>query len=133
MSNKKFNILVVDDEPSIIRLYTRIFERNDYSVRGALGGKEAIELVKESIPDLILLDIMMPEMNGFEACRIIKEMKNRKQPFIFMFSNKVADTEEIRSAILEARADGFIPKTISKNLLIEQVEELLNSDDVSPL
>lgn len=70
------NILVVDDMPVNIELLKALLEPRGYHVNGAASGADALKIIDKSVPDLILLDVMMPEMNGFETCRRVREKKS---------------------------------------------------------
>src|SRR6056297_2553174 len=79
------NILIVDDDPYTLEMITNILERNGYSTRAAERGKKALEIIKTQNPDLLLLDINLPDMNGFEICRKSKALnKDRNVPVIFI-------------------------------------------------
>lgn len=126
------SILIVDDEPEIVSLYKKIMTRVGYNARGALGGEECLEMIKSQMPDLILLDVMMPRMDGFEVCKRIKETYTENLPFIYMFSNKKNDTDTTK-AILYSNADGFISKTIKITELVEFLKELFKHKEERPL
>ncbi|HBE36035.1 MAG TPA: adenylate/guanylate cyclase domain-containing response regulator, partial [Cyanobacteria bacterium UBA11368] len=84
-STIKANILVVDDTPNNVRLLSVILSKQGYQVRKALNGERAIAAVQEFPPDLILLDVMMPEMNGYQVCQQLKASpKTRSIPVIFL-------------------------------------------------
>lgn len=120
-------VMVVDDEPDILILYERIFKKYGFEFYGARSGEEAIERVQACRPYLILMDIMMPGMDGFETCRYIKtKMEPENVPFIYLFSNKVS-TDEINKAIKYSNADGFLPKTMEFKELIEFIENLFQA------
>lgn len=87
-------ILIVDDEPINVLIAQKILQKKDYDVITAASGAEALEKIKETPPDLILLDIMMPEMNGFEVCnQLQKNQKTKDIPVIFLTA--VAEKESI--------------------------------------
>lgn len=93
VENTLANILIVDDIPSNIRLMVSILDENGYSVSYAQSGKNAIELCKRVNFDLILLDVMMPEMDGFEVCGVLKEMEQtRDVPIIFLTARTDQDS-----------------------------------------
>ena len=74
MAEKTFKILVVDDEPDILEFLSYNLEKEGFQVETAENGKQALEKAKKSQPDIVLLDVMMPEMDGIEACRTMREM-----------------------------------------------------------
>jgi two-component system, sensor histidine kinase and response regulator len=94
MLSKKPKILIVDDTAENINVLIRVFERTDYQISFAPNGKKALELISMEMPDLILLDIMMPEMDGFEVCKTIKaNPETREIPIIFITAKD--ETEDI--------------------------------------
>lgn len=102
-------VLLVDDNTDFLLSFIKFLESFDeLNVTGiALNGKEAIEKVKALKPDIILMDIAMPEMNGLDATRIIKSFAPTTVVFIITIHN----SSEYKHAAIEAGADGFIPKT----------------------
>lgn len=101
-------ILVVDDETSLVQLCKLILEDAGYEVRGAFSGRQALHLLTEDVPDLILLDVMMPGMDGIEVCRRIREIYPTKRPCILMYT--ADDREKTRANSLRAGADDLIAK-----------------------
>lgn len=85
MKETPFKVLVVDDQPINVHMLKRKLEKHGISVRTATSGKECLEMIKEDVPDLILLDVMMPEMDGFEVCRELqKDRQTSSIPIIFV-------------------------------------------------
>jgi len=85
MTDSKYNILVVDDTMANLRLLTELLTLYGYEVRAAPNGKLALRTVESKLPDLILLDIMMPEIDGYEVCRRLKAAESsRDVPVIFI-------------------------------------------------
>lgn len=101
-------ILVVDDEATLVNLCRIIFENAGYLVRGAVSGKQALQMITEEMPDLILLDVMMPEMTGIELCRRIREEYQSGGPCILMYT--ADDRDETRQNSLAAGANAVITK-----------------------
>ncbi|MFQ5399044.1 MAG: PleD family two-component system response regulator [Anaerolineae bacterium] len=101
-------ILVVDDEASIVELCQIILEDAGYQVRGAISGSQAMELITEEMPDLVLLDVMMPGMTGIEVCRQIRARCENRQPAIVMYT--ADDRDETRMHSLSAGANDLITK-----------------------
>lgn len=102
------NILVVDDEQSLVNLCLLILEQAGYKVRGALSGKQALQMVGDEMPDLILLDVMMPGMDGIEVCRQIRERVQARRPYILMYT--ADDRQYTKTQSIDAGATDFISK-----------------------
>lgn len=101
-------ILVVDDEHSLVDLCQIILRQAGYLVRGANNGRQALEMVHEEPPDLVLLDVMMPGMDGIEVCRQIRSRFRNAPPCIVMYT--ADDREETRSSSLAAGANAVLTK-----------------------
>ncbi|WP_420627447.1 response regulator [Candidatus Leptofilum sp.] len=107
-SNHEPKILVVDDEQSLVNLCLLILEQAGYNVRGALSGKQALQMVGDEVPDLILLDVMMPGMTGIEVCRRIRETMTTERPYILMYT--ADDRQYTKTESLDAGANDLISK-----------------------
>ncbi len=118
-------ILVVDDEPNIALSLNYLMERAGYSVRIAADGEEAIEAVKEALPDLILLDVNMPKMNGYEVCELVRANPQWKHIPIVMLTAKGRDIE--REKGLAVGADEYITKPFSTQEVVEKVRVILEA------
>ena len=104
-SNK---ILVVDDETSLVHLCRIILEKVGYAVSGAYSGSDALLQITKEMPDLVLLDVMMPGMDGIEVCRTIRSLYGTQKPYIVMYT---ADTtDKTRQSSMDAGADALITK-----------------------
>ena len=123
MNNIKPKILVVEDEKLNIKLFKMILQSQQYEIVIAENGKKGVELAKEILPDVILMDIMMPVMNGFEATKIIKADNTTKNIPIIVIS--ALNDSDSRYQLLEAGADEFINKPIDKRELLVRVKNLL--------
>ena len=110
-------ILMVDDDPAMRRL---VLKREGYPTLEASSGIEALELLKTEMPDLILLDIMMPDMDGFEACKAIRENPRTTDIPVIMLS---AVAEQVRDSTI--RVDDYMPKPFNPKDLIPKVKALL--------
>ena len=118
-----YKILIVDDEIDIIELLSYNLKKENFTVVAAMNGKEAIQIASKMKPDIILMDVMMPEMDGIEACRQIKALPQLKNtPLIFL----TARGEEFSElAGFEAGADDYIIKPIKPRVLISRLKAIL--------
>jgi len=104
---KTKKILIVDDERSLVELCQIILEAAGFDVRGAFSGREALTMITEDVPDLVLLDVMMPGMDGIEVCRRIRT-DHERYPRIVMYTADARDST--RSSSLTAGANAVLPK-----------------------
>jgi two-component system alkaline phosphatase synthesis response regulator PhoP len=116
-------ILIVDDEPSIIVALQSLMEQNGYETRVAFSGEEAMEAVALHRPDLILLDIMLPVVDGFEVCQRVREKADWKDICIVLVT--VLDREANVAKGLALGADAYVTKPFANAALIAKVKELL--------
>src|SRR5690554_28281 len=123
MSTSKNNILVVDDEPDIRELIEYNLRKEGYNVTTAVNGKQAITMAKREIPDLIILDIMMPEMDGIEACRLMRAMPEFKNTFMVFLTARSEEYSEI--AGFNVGADDYIAKPIKPRVLVSRINAIL--------
>ena len=117
-------ILIVDDEPNIVMSLDYLVRKKGYEPFIARNGSEALEIAHEKTPDLILLDIMMPDIDGYEVCRIIKSEPQFAQTKIIFLSAK-SRPEDIQLG-LEMGADKYVTKPFSTKQLLNEIVELLN-------
>jgi two-component system alkaline phosphatase synthesis response regulator PhoP len=123
MSNQAAKILLVDDEPDILEFMAYNLKKEGYEVFTGQNGREAIEIAKKEKPQLIILDIMMPVMDGIEACRQIREMPDFKNTIITFLTARSEDYSQI--AGFDAGADDYISKPIKPRVLISRIKALL--------
>lgn len=116
-------ILVADDEADIIEVVEMLLTSEGYDVIKAHDGAEALELVRDIVPDLIILDIMMPEIDGVEVCKRMRLMDNIKNIPIVMFSAKLSAIDKKES--FDAGADGFITKPFNARGFISGIKTYL--------
>jgi len=116
-------ILVVDDEPDILELVQYNLEKEGFSVYTANNGKEAIEIAQQVIPDLILLDVMMPNMDGMETCVRLRENNKLDGCVIAFLTARGEDYSQI--AGFDAGADDYITKPIKPRVLVSRMKALL--------
>ena len=117
-------ILIVEDEESLLKLESILLTTKGYLVQGTTTGLAALEAIAEDVPDLILLDVMLPELNGFEVCERLKaDPKTRHIPIILLTARK---TPEDVSRGEEVGADQYITKPFKSAMVMETIEQLLN-------
>ena len=116
-------ILIVDDEQSIIVPLKFLMEQKDYNVITASSGEEAVDKISKFRPDLILLDIIHPGLDGFEICQIVRENPEWKDTRIILVTTMVRDVDVAKG--LAFGADAYITKPFSNSEIMKQVRELL--------
>ena len=119
-------ILLVDDDPEIRSLTRRILENNGYKVSVVVDGKECIDVLEKDRPDLILLDVMMPGLDGWEVCMKIKaDAKTRDIPVV-MFTVRTSE-DSVEKSLNYAMADAQINKPFKMKKLLDTVDRLLKT------
>ncbi|MDC1186211.1 response regulator transcription factor [Crocinitomicaceae bacterium] len=130
MSNNK-TLLLVDDEQDILEFLTYNLEKEGFKIVSANDGIEALEKAKTHAPALVLLDLMMPRMDGIETCQLIRQEKNLNNTIVVFLTSRSEDYSQV--ACLEAGADDFIKKPIRPRVLVAKIKSLLRraerSDD----
>jgi two-component system alkaline phosphatase synthesis response regulator PhoP len=121
--NSDYKILLVDDEPDILEFLSYNLKKEGYNVFTANNGKEAIVVAKKENPQLIILDVMMPDMDGIETCREIRELPGLKDVMIAFLTARSEDYSQI--AGFEVGADDYINKPIKPRVLISRITALL--------
>jgi twitching motility two-component system response regulator PilG len=121
MPGKK--ILLVEDQESLLKLESILLTSRGFEVRGVSDGQAALAAIEEDIPDLMLLDIMLPDMDGFEICRMVKENeRTRKIPVIMVTARKSSMDVQLSK---EVGADAYITKPFKSAMLIETIQKFL--------
>ena len=117
-----YKIMVVDDEPATLKLLESIVHSNGYEVISATNGLDALVDIQSENPDLVVLDVMMPEVNGYDVCYQLRfNSKYEKIPIILLTKRD----QEINDKIGERVNIGYVPKPIDSKLLIEKIKSLL--------
>ena len=116
-------VLIVDDEPNIVAALEFLLQRNGYEVHVARNGDEALKLVEAQLPDLVLLDVMMPQKSGYEVCQRMRERDDWRHIKIVMLSAKGRDAEVNKG--LSIGADLYVTKPFSTRDLIAKINGLL--------
>ncbi len=121
MAKKK--ILIVEDEESLLKLESILLTSKGYDVRGVSNGRAALDAIAEEKPDLVLLDIMLPEIDGFEVCRRIKaDVATRDIPVVMLTAKKTRD-DMVKGE--KAGADWYITKPFKSAMVIETIQRFL--------
>ena len=115
-------ILVVVDDPDIVEILRYNLSLGGYDVKSAFNGKEAIKKAKIFLPEIILLDVMMPEMDGIEACSLIKEIPSLVNTRIIFLSARSEDYTQLSA--FDAGADDYISKPVKPKILLKKIESI---------
>ena len=121
MKNNK--ILIVEDEESLLKLESILLSSKGYSVTGVMDGKAALEEIKKNRPDLVLLDVMLPEMDGFEVCRRIKEESETAGIPVVMLTAKKSNQDIERGR--QVGADAYITKPFKSTRVVDVIQGLI--------
>lgn len=116
-------ILLIDDEQDILEILTYNLEREGYEVHSATNGAEGIELAKKIIPDLVLLDVMMPEKDGIETCQDLRQLPELRKTLIVFLSARGEEFSQL--AGFQAGANDYVVKLIKPKVLISKINALL--------
>jgi two-component system, OmpR family, alkaline phosphatase synthesis response regulator PhoP len=129
MTTTKTKILLVDDEPDILEFIRYNLEKEGYEVFTAINGKEAVSVAEKELPALIILDVMMPDMDGVETCVKIRENPKLNSTLITFLTARNEDYTQI--AGFDAGADDYITKPIKPRVLVSRVKALLRRSSAS--
>lgn len=119
------SVLVADDEPNIVLSLQFLMNQAGFDVRVARDGEEAIAMIEERVPDLVLLDVMMPKKDGYEVCQTIRNNPAWKDMRIIMLTAKGREVE--REKGMAMGADEYITKPFSTRYVVERVKQLLGA------
>ncbi|HEX9278504.1 MAG TPA: response regulator [Casimicrobiaceae bacterium] len=119
-------ILIADDEPNVVAAVEFLLQRNGYEVHVARNGDEALKLVEATHPDLVLLDVMMPQKSGYDVCKRIRERADWRDIKIIMLSAKGRDAEVNKG--LSTGADVYVTKPFSTRELMDKIKGLLDQN-----
>ena len=117
-------ILITEDSPTVLEILKSVLAEEGYEVIAAVDGKEALDLVKAEKPDLIILDVMLPKIDGYKVCRMLKFDDKYKDIPIIMLTARAKETDEKLGK--EVGADAYIKKPFEPEMIIDKVRELLN-------
>ena len=118
------NILIVDDEPNIILSLEYLMKKAGYTVRTAANGEQALRDIEQQRPDLVLLDVMMPRVNGYAVCQALRENPDYRDIRILMLTARGRQVEQEKGMALGA--DGYVTKPFATQALLDRVQALLD-------
>lgn len=121
---EKNRILIVEDEESLLKLESILLSSKGYNVTGVMDGRSALEEVRINKPDLVLLDIMLPEIDGFEVCRQIKENPETRHIPVVMLTAKKNSQDLARGQ--QVGCDSYITKPFKSSKVLDTIQELLS-------
>jgi DNA-binding response OmpR family regulator len=128
MKTKTKSILCIEDEAEMIDLMRLILGRKGYDVKGATSGKEGLKMIHEQAPDLVLLDLMMPEMDGWEVYQQIKADEKTRGTPVIVVTAKAQSIDRVLGLHI-AKVDDYIAKPFSPQELLNSVEKVLKSKE----
>ena len=123
MKKKDIKILLVDDEPDVIEIIRYNLDQEGYKIYTASDGKEALTKAKKNIPHLIIMDVMMPNIDGIEACEQLRNDVSFNETIIMFLTARGEDYSQV--AALEAGADDYVTKPIKPKIIVSKVKALL--------
>jgi len=127
MGNKQMHkVLVVDDEEPILELLKYNLEKGGFEVKTAIDGSRAVEIAKKFVPDLVLLDIMMPKMDGVETCRLLRDIPELQKTFVVFLTARSEEYSEV--AAFDVGADDYITKPIKPRALMSRINAMFRRD-----
>ncbi len=124
MQAKPIRILCIEDEAEMIELMRLILSRKEYEISGASGGQEGLEKMRQEMPDLVLLDLMMPDMGGWEVYQQMKADEKLKDIPVIIVTAKAQNIDKVLGLYI-AKVDDYIAKPFSPPELLESVERVL--------
>ncbi len=125
LMEKAKRVVCIEDEPAMIDLIRLILSRKGYTVAGATGGREGLELVQSTQPDIVLLDLMMPDMDGWEVYQKLKAHESTREIPVIVVTAKAQSIDKVLGLHI-AKVDDYITKPFGPQDLIESIEKVLN-------
>ena len=126
---EKTRILLVDDEPSIVKMVGKRLEEEGFEVLLAMDGQDGLKKAQTESPELIILDLMLPKVNGYEVCTMLKQDSRFQKIPVIMFSAKAQEKDEKLG--LSCGADAYVRKPFKAQELLDQIKKLLHSSAAS--
>jgi two-component system, OmpR family, alkaline phosphatase synthesis response regulator PhoP len=128
--NEQIKILLVDDDPDILEFLEYYLKKEGYIISQASNGKEALKIANTVVPDLILLDVMMPEMDGIETCKELRKNSRLKDTYIIFLTARIEEYSEI--AGFSAGADDYLNKPIKPGALLSRIKTVVKRRSKAP-
>ena len=122
-TNKK--VVLIDDEPDILSTLKLFLEVEGFEVATAADGIDGLEKIRKKVPDLVVLDLMLPKLDGYKICRLLKFDKKYKKVPVVIITARAQDID--RKKALEVGADAYITKPFEPDTLLEKIKELLSA------
>ena len=117
------HILIIDDSPTDVRVFTTLLEKNGHRVSSAGSAEEGIALAKRELPDLVIMDVIMPGMNGFQATRTLSREAETSAIPVLIITTKSMDTDRVWG--LRQGAKDFLVKPVAERELLARIQKLL--------
>ena len=124
MIDKTWRVVYIEDEPEMIDLVRLILSRKGYDVLGAVGGREGLEMIREEIPDLVLLDLMMPDLDGWDVYQQMKAEEAIRDIPVIVITAKAQSIDKVLGLHI-AKVEDYISKPFSPQELVASVEKVL--------
>ncbi len=121
MADGKIKVLLIDDEPSIVKILGRLLQLSGFEVTTALDGEEGLAKVQSEHPDAVILDLMLPKINGFDICAAIKGSEATKKTYVLIFTARGRQEEK---RCLQLGADAFFNKLDPATSIIDKIKAL---------
>ena len=131
MEEQKIRLLLVDDEPDLVQMVSVRLKAAGYEIATAYDGQEALEKVRQAQPDLMILDLMLPKLDGYKVCRLLKFDERTRAIPILIFTAR-AQVEDVTLAT-ECGADAYLTKPFEAKALLAKIQELLEAAGKVPL
>lgn len=128
MAKNTRRIVCIEDEPEMIDLFKLILTRRGFDVIGANGGRQGLELVKEIKPDLVLIDLMMPDMDGWEVYQNLKANEDTQNIPVIVVTAKAQSIDRVLGLHI-AKVNDYIAKPFSPSALLESIEQVLSQNE----
>jgi len=130
MKDDKTKILLIEDDAFLLSMYAAKFRLEKFKIIAANNGEKGLELAKKELPDVILLDIMLPEINGFEVLREIKNNKELRETMVILLTN-LSQKEEIEKGLAMGADDFLVKAHFTPSEVVEKIKQKLKSQETA--